>query len=153
MVAEAFIPNVDNKPTVNHKDENKLNNSVDNLEWMTVMENNHHGTHYQRSGAKQKGKTVSAETRQKLSDANKGKKLTDEQRAKMSASRTGAKHCKARSVRCIETQDIFFCISDAAREYHIDKSLIVANCKGKRSYAGKHPTTGEKLHWEYYEIF
>jgi len=42
LVAIAFIPNPDNKEYINHKDGNKLNNSVDNLEWVTMSENNQH---------------------------------------------------------------------------------------------------------------
>jgi oligoribonuclease NrnB/cAMP/cGMP phosphodiesterase (DHH superfamily) len=42
LVAEAFIPNPDNKVTVNHKDSNRLNNHVTNLEWNTYAENNDH---------------------------------------------------------------------------------------------------------------
>ena len=42
LVAETYIPNPDNKPTVNHKDGNKENNWDWNLEWLTQSENNKH---------------------------------------------------------------------------------------------------------------
>ena len=48
LVAQAFIPNPDNLPCVNHKDENPNNNNVDNLEWCTQKYNCNYGTRVDR---------------------------------------------------------------------------------------------------------
>lgn len=55
LVAEAFIPNPDNFPVINHKDENKENNNVKNLEWCTVSYNtNYNMGAYRRANARKK---------------------------------------------------------------------------------------------------
>lgn len=61
IIAETFIPNPENLPFVNHKDENKLNNNISNLEWCTCEYNNNYGTANQRTKetvTKKYGKTV-----------------------------------------------------------------------------------------------
>lgn len=58
LVAQAFIPNNDQSKTIiNHKDENKRNNSVANLEWCTYKYNANYGTRNERV-AKSKSKPI-----------------------------------------------------------------------------------------------
>lgn len=62
LVAQAFIPNPDNKPQVNHIDSNGLNNHVDNLEWCTTAENMVHSSNKGRQNEVRKlgGKAAAA---------------------------------------------------------------------------------------------
>ena len=52
LVAETYIPNPNNLPIVNHKDENPKNNNVDNLEWCDKSYNYHYGSCPERAAAK-----------------------------------------------------------------------------------------------------
>lgn len=50
LVAEAYIPNPDNKPQINHMDENIANNNIDNLEWCDNTYNQNYGSHNKNMG-------------------------------------------------------------------------------------------------------
>lgn len=114
LVANTFIPNVDNKPEVNHKNEIKTDNRVKNLEWMTHYENMNYGTRNKRAA-------------KAISKAHKGKKVI-----------------------CIETNQIFNSLTEACEWCGLKcMTGITMCCQGKYKSAGKHPTTKEKLHWEY----
>ena len=52
LVAQAFIPNPNNYNCINHKDEDKYNNEVENLEWCTKSYNNNYGTRTQKTRKK-----------------------------------------------------------------------------------------------------
>ena len=67
LVATAFLDNSDNLPEVNHKDENKKNNCVENLEWCSKLYNINYGTGIKKSAEKRRGKKKSEEHIKKLS--------------------------------------------------------------------------------------
>lgn len=56
------------------------------------------------------------------------------------------RHCTP--VFCIETQEYFLCQQDAVKKYHFSPSGLSSNLSGRQKSAGKHPITGEPLHWK-----
>ena len=85
LVIEAFTPNPDSLPCINHIDGNKLNNHVSNLEWCTYQANMQHAV---RTGLTHPHQWTDKERKQ-ISERNKGQRVSDEQRAKLSAALKG----------------------------------------------------------------
>ena len=96
LVAQAFIPNPNNLPCVNHKDYQRDNNRVDNLEWCSVEYNNHYSENESR-------RPHSMYT-----------KLGELARKKIS-----------RKVRCIQTGQVFDTMSDAEKELGLWASAVI----------------------------
>lgn len=131
LVAQAFIPNPNNLPQINHIDENVNNNRVDNLEWCTVGYNINYG-----------------KRNEKVSNALKGRKRSEEYKKNLSKSISKS---RGKKIICITTGEIFNTIKLAEIKYNIDHSSIIRCCKGKNKSAGKHPVTREPMVWRYIE--
>lgn len=102
LVAMAFIENPNNLPQVNHKDENKQNNFVENLEWVTAIENMSYGTRLARqisntnysselrkNIARENGKTTSKSV---IQYSKNGEFISRFDSAKEASRKTGANH-------------------------------------------------------------
>lgn len=87
-VAELFLPNPNNKPTVDHINRNKTDNRACNLRWATHKEQAENRDNDAINAAR-KGIKLSEEHRAKISAAHKGIKKSEETRAKMSAAHKG----------------------------------------------------------------
>lgn len=84
LVVEAFQGKIPEGLVVNHLNEIKTDNRLENLEICTHKENLNYGTSRARISASKKGKKHSDETRRKMSEAHKGKKFSEEHKRKIS---------------------------------------------------------------------
>ena len=94
--------------------------------------------------AYRKGRHLSEEHKKKVSEALEGKPKSEEHKKKISEAQKGKKNHNSKKVRCIETGQIFDCISDA-NEYmgKSRKCMSICHCCKGRS------KTAYGLHWEY----
>jgi len=107
------------------------------------------------------GKQHSNDSRKKMSDAQKkrfenpenhpmyGKHLSEETKNRLSEVFSGENNPACRAVYCYELDEYFWGAKEAEQKYGICNSHISSCCRGTRKSCGKHPVTGEKLHWIY----
>jgi len=67
--------------------------------------------------------------------------------------KSNEKYFKSKKVICLTTNEVFNSILEASKGNESNRSSISACCRGKLKSAGKHPETGEKMVWMYYEKY
>lgn len=125
LVAEAFLQNPKKLPQVNHKDENKLNNNVSNLEWCTAKYNMNYG-----EAAKTRHSKIDYSTKKRKETARKNGKAVNKAIVQLSKD------------NCIIAE--YENIKKASVKLKINASHISETCKGKRKSAGGYVWRYEK---------
>lgn len=87
LIAQAFIPNPENKRCIDHLNTNRLDNRVENLRWVSHKENSNNPLTKKHFSDARKGKPLTEETKKKMSEAKRV--ITDETRKKLSEARKG----------------------------------------------------------------
>ena len=98
-----------------------------------------------------KGREFSQEHKDRIGQALAGRIFSDESIEKMRQAQIGRckgkKHPRCRPVYCPELDQKFWGAAEVEEIYGIDRTYIYACLSGRQKSAGKHPVTGEKLHW------
>ena len=118
----------------------------DTLSGMTEEQRKEHSRKISKAMKGKPRKPVSEETKRRMSEAQKGNK-----NPMYGVHRYGEDNPMAQKVICLETKQSFNTIKDA--EEWLGKGNIRQYLRGRSKYAGKHPITGEKLHWMYYNEY
>ena len=140
LVMTAFVGKAPTGYEVNHIDENRHNNCLSNLEYVTRTENCNHGTRNARISAANKGKPKSETHRRNISNGRKGMQFSEEHKKNISI---GKKKQCGRKVQCIETGETFESIVDAENYAGLKRgSNIIKCCKGQKQ-------TSAGYHWRY----
>ncbi len=132
LVAEAFIPNIDNKPDIDHINTIRDDNRVENLRWVTKKENNNNELSRKHNSEARKGKHHTEESKKKMSESRKGKDNHRKGKHHSEETKTKMSESRKKKVYCVETNKTYPSVKQCARELRLNKSSISNVCNGKQ---------------------